>query len=88
MFVELTSSWLYWAMVKHFKVSAELGLPAHVFLLERDSAAFRSLVATVGTTASRCSCWFPLCTLIKAGHPCRCLIWEALSLRMSGAKMV
>eukprot|EP00891_Asterochloris_glomerata_P005600 jgi/Astpho2/5600/fgenesh1_pg.00079_%23_56_t len=34
-------------MVKHFKVSAELGLPAHVFLLERDSAAFRSLVATV-----------------------------------------
>ena len=35
-------------MVKHFKVSAELGLPAHVFLLERDSAAFRSLVATVG----------------------------------------
>ena len=53
--------WLYQAMVKHFKVSAELGLPAHVFLLERDSAAFRSLVATVGTIASSgVSCQTPV----------------------------
>ena len=39
-------------MVK-FSVSAELGMPAHLFFVERDSAAFRSLVAKV---RSRCSC--------------------------------
>lgn len=33
-------------MVK-FSVSAELGMPAHLFFVERDSAAFRSLVAKV-----------------------------------------
>lgn len=31
----------------HFKVSAVLPLPAHIFFVERDSAAFRSLVAKV-----------------------------------------
>ena len=30
-----------------FSVSAELGMPAHLFFVERDSAAFRSLVAKV-----------------------------------------
>lgn len=79
--------------MKHFKVSAELGLPAHVFLLERDSAAFRSLVATVGTIASSgCSCQSPVgscCAhFAKAGYTCRCSIWGVLSLRMSGAKMM
>ena len=31
----------------HFKVSAVLPLPAEIFFVERDSAAFRSLVAKV-----------------------------------------
>ncbi|KAK9791832.1 hypothetical protein WJX73_004695, partial [Symbiochloris irregularis] len=31
----------------HFKVSAVLPIPAHIFFVERDSAAFRSLVAKV-----------------------------------------
>ena len=33
----------------HFKVSAVLPIPAHIFFVERDSAAFRSLVAKVCT---------------------------------------
>ncbi|KAK9830091.1 hypothetical protein WJX72_009745 [[Myrmecia] bisecta] len=33
--------------MRHFKVSAVLPIPAHLFFVERDSAAFRSLVAKV-----------------------------------------